>query len=691
MTRRRPCRVFHVPSHLAFAAKLSTGDFTPVPSPAGRPLTVAELVELPSWEFFDVIHLHTVELASPADLARLVGRAEAERRRLIFTVHDLVPNIEPPGPGFEAKLARVLGAASQVATLTSSAARALRTRYVLPEQSLVVVPHGASISAKVASGWTTPGDSLAAFGALRPNRDFVGLLRGWQMLPPPRPPLRLLVRSVTATDEARYAGQLAELRAAAQQEPDLHLEFSDGLLDDADLARWLAAAHALVLPYTRITHSGQLELARDLGLPVLAPDVATLRAQLSDTDDTGHPTLWFGTRQWTSLESRRDLLAALPRLQPRDLSGRAAHRQFRAVEAREVLTAYTKAYGLEASVPCQAMATTAPKVSLTGIKPTGEPHLGNLIGAIRPGLALADEYETMYFIADYHALTTIRDPKLLAHFSRSVAATWLAAGLDPDRTLFYRQSDVPEVFEMTWVLACLTPKGLMNRAHAYKAALDNNREAGRDPDAGVNMGLYNYPILMAVDILIADADVVPVGSDQVQHVEIAADIAGVFNHAFGDRYRLKVPQVVTPKADAGRTLPGLDGRKMSKSYGNTIPLFVPEAELRKLVRRIATDSVPVEAPKDPDSSSVFQIFEQFAEPDAVAAVRKRLEAGGMGWGELKDQLFEVLNEQLTPLRKRYQELMDPDSELDDLLTAGAEKARKRARPILDGVRSAIGI
>jgi tryptophanyl-tRNA synthetase len=329
-------------------------------------------------------------------------------------------------------------------------------------------------------------------------------------------------------------------------------------------------------------------------------------------------------------------------------------------------------------------------VSLTGIKPTGEPHLGNYIGAIKPALALARDYETIYFIADYHALTTIRDPDLLRHYSRSVAASWLAAGLEPDRTIFYRQSDVPEVFELTWILACLTGKGLMNRAHAYKAARDRNRD-GTDEDAGINMGLYNYPILMAVDILIMEADVVPVGKDQVQHVEIAADIAGSFNHVYGDAYRLKVPRAIIPEVETGHTLPGLDGRKMSKSYDNTIPLYTPESELKKLVRRIPTDSTPVEAPKDPDRSSVFQLLGHFATDDTVAQTRTRLEAGGMGWGELKNQFFEVLNAQLGPMRERYEALMDPDSELDEVLAAGAEKARKRATPVLAQARRAIGI
>lgn len=338
------------------------------------------------------------------------------------------------------------------------------------------------------------------------------------------------------------------------------------------------------------------------------------------------------------------------------------------------------------------MAPSVRKVSLTGIKPTGEPHLGNFIGAIRPALKLAQQYEAMYFIADYHALTGLRDPNLLRHYCRSVGATWIAAGLDPERITMYRQSDVPETFELAWVLSCVTGKGLMNRAHAYKAARDKNSEAGKDDlDAGINMGLYNYPVLMAADIILMDTDVVPVGKDQSQHVEYAADIAGSFNHLFGERHKLKIPQLVVPEADTGKTLPGIDGRKMSKSYGNTIPLFVGESQLKKLVRRIPTDSTPVEDPKDPDSSSAFQIFEQFAPADVATETRKRLEAGGMGWGELKNLLFDVLNGQLGPLRARYDALMEPDSELNDVLTTGAEKARARARGVLTRVREATGI
>ncbi|GLZ56104.1 tryptophan--tRNA ligase [Actinomycetospora sp. NBRC 106378] len=333
------------------------------------------------------------------------------------------------------------------------------------------------------------------------------------------------------------------------------------------------------------------------------------------------------------------------------------------------------------------------KTSLTGIKPTGEPHLGNLIGAIEPAIEMAaGDDESLYFIADYHALTTARDPELLRQWTRSVAATWLAAGLDPQRTVFYRQSDVPETFELSWIFSCITGKGLMNRAHAYKAARDANVAAGEDPDAGINMGLYNYPILMAVDILIMEADLVPVGRDQQQHVEIAADIAGSYNHLYGHRgYRFPIPEAVIPPETTGHTLPGLDGRKMSKSYDNYIPLFLPAPKLRKLVRRIPTDSTPVEDPKDPDSSAVFQILAQFAPDDAVAETRARLEAGGVGWGELKNQLADVLEERLAPMRERYEALMEPGSELDDALAKGGQIARERASRVLRSVRHAIGI
>ncbi|MGV2386771.1 MAG UNVERIFIED_CONTAM: tryptophan--tRNA ligase, partial [Thermobifida fusca] len=291
----------------------------------------------------------------------------------------------------------------------------------------------------------------------------------------------------------------------------------------------------------------------------------------------------------------------------------------------------------------------ATQTYLTGVKPTGEPHLGNYLGAIKPALEAAREYDAFYFIADYHALTTVRDPEAMRHNIRSVAATWLACGLDPERTVLYRQSDIPETFELTWILSCVTGKGLMNRAHAYKAARDRNAAAGvTDLDAGINMGLYNYPILMAVDILIMETDLVPVGRDQAQHVEYAADIAGSFNHLFGDGYTFRIPQGVFPEGDAS-VLPGIDGRKMSKSYDNHIPLFLPENKLKKLIRRIPTDSTPVEAPKDPDSSVVFQLLTHFADAEQIAETRKRLEAGGMGWGELKNDLFEAINTEIAPM------------------------------------------
>jgi tryptophanyl-tRNA synthetase len=337
------------------------------------------------------------------------------------------------------------------------------------------------------------------------------------------------------------------------------------------------------------------------------------------------------------------------------------------------------------------MTPPARRTSLTGIKPTGVPHLGNYVGAIRPAIDLAREYDAFYFIADYHALTTVRDPEELDHFTRSVAATWLACGLDPEAVTLYRQSDVPETFELQWVLSCMTAKGLMNRAHAYKAARDRNREAGVDEDDGVSMGLYNYPVLMAADIIVMAADVVPVGRDQVQHVEYARDIAERFNLAYGERFALPLPEHVTPSEEDGDTLPGLDGRKMSKSYGNTIPLFEDASRTRKLVRRMKTDSTPVEDPKDPDASALFALYRQFAGAADQQALRERMLAGGMGWGQLKDLVADVLEETLAGPRERYRELMDDRAQLDGILAAGAERARARAAGMVSSVRAAIGI
>lgn len=339
------------------------------------------------------------------------------------------------------------------------------------------------------------------------------------------------------------------------------------------------------------------------------------------------------------------------------------------------------------------MTTTESKISLTGIKPTGVPHLGNYVGAIRPALALLERYrDAYYFIADYHALTTINDAERLAFYTRSVAATWLACGLDPAVATFYRQSDVPETHELAWILACVTGKGLLNRAHAYKAARDKNRAIGEsDLDAGINMGLYNYPVLMAADILLMESDVVPVGKDQLQHVEYAQDIAERFNRIYGQACLLKVPQPVSSGDADENAMPGLDGRKMSKSYSNTIPLFCDPTELRKLVRQIKTDSTPVEAPKDPHSSSLFAIYRQFADAEDRQHIENRLRTGGLGWGELKGILFDELDRHLAPGRERYDELMSDSVELERILMKGAEKARERARKVLSAARRAIGI
>ncbi|MBI2780930.1 MAG: tryptophan--tRNA ligase [Chloroflexi bacterium] len=329
--------------------------------------------------------------------------------------------------------------------------------------------------------------------------------------------------------------------------------------------------------------------------------------------------------------------------------------------------------------------------SLTGIKPTGHPHLGNYYGAIRPALELAKTYRSMYFVADGHALTSLKNAEQFAEYSRSVAATWIAAGLDPARTLLYRQSDVPETYELAWILSCFTAKGLMNRAHAYKAAREKNRQAGvADEDLGVNMGLFSYPVLMAADILLMRTDVVPVGRDQMQHVEYASDIAKSYNSQFGSTYALLEPRALVDDSAALNTVPGTDGRKMSKSLHNTIPLFASPGEVAALIARIRTDSTPVEAPKNPDDSALFRLVEIVADPEAARDLGDRLRAGGTGWGEVKKALTAALLETLAPLRERYDALVAPGSELDDMLAHGAMRARERALPVLEGVRTAVG-
>jgi tryptophanyl-tRNA synthetase len=329
------------------------------------------------------------------------------------------------------------------------------------------------------------------------------------------------------------------------------------------------------------------------------------------------------------------------------------------------------------------------KVALTGIKPTGTPHIGNWLGAIRPGLELANTPGTraIYFIADYHALTAVQDPAALRHMTYDVAATWLALGLDPERTLIYRQSDVPEVFELSWILSCMTTKGWMNKAHAYKAAVDRNQAAGEaDPDVGINIGLYTYPVLMAADILLFDSDVVPVGKDQVQHIEIARDIAQRVNHLYGDVLKLPDAHI----AENVAIVPGLDGRKMSKSYDNVIPLFLSAKQLRKVINRIVTDSTPPEVPKDPESSHIFQIYRAVAAEAETRALAERYRAG-IGWGEAKGALFEVLDAALAPARDRYSALMADTAQIDRVLADGARRARAIAAQTVSRVRAAIGI
>ena len=326
--------------------------------------------------------------------------------------------------------------------------------------------------------------------------------------------------------------------------------------------------------------------------------------------------------------------------------------------------------------------------TLTGITTTGTPHLGNYVGAIRPAIAESqrDDLDSFFFLADYHALIKCHDPKQVHQSAREIAATWLALGLDTDRTTFYRQSDVPEITELAWVLTCVCAKGLMNRAHAYKAAVQDNVDNGEDPDYGITMGLFSYPILMAADILMFNANRVPVGRDQTQHLEMARDMAQRFNHLYGETFAL--PEAVVD--DSVAVLSGLDGRKMSKSYGNTIPLFLPEKKLQKHINKIKTNLLEPGEPKDPDDSTVFEIWQAFATPEQTADMRQRFEEG-IAWGEAKKALFGLINDQLAPARARYEEILEDGSFLDAQLQKGAEKAREQAATMLAKVRRAVGL
>ncbi len=326
-------------------------------------------------------------------------------------------------------------------------------------------------------------------------------------------------------------------------------------------------------------------------------------------------------------------------------------------------------------------------ISLTGIKPTGNPHIGNYFGMYKPAIALTEKYLGLYFVADLHALTTTPDRKELQHLIHEVAAGWLALGLDPDNSVFFRQSGIPEIPECAWMLACVTSKGLMNRAHAYKAAVDKNLEAERDPDDGINMGLYNYPVLMAADILLYGSDVVPVGLDQKQHIEITRDIAENFNRTYGKT--LKLPEGLF--AEDLQDVPGIDGRKMSKSYGNTIPIFADENTIRKQVMRIVTDSRTPEEPKNPDGDNLFQIFRLFATPERTEEVRQQYLAGGLAYGTLKQELSDTILAYFDDARQKFNDYMRDTTALDAILERGAEKARDIAIPILKRMRKAVGI
>ena len=325
---------------------------------------------------------------------------------------------------------------------------------------------------------------------------------------------------------------------------------------------------------------------------------------------------------------------------------------------------------------------------LTGITTSGTPHLGNYVGSIRPSVraSMRADVESFYFLADYHALIKIDDPARIQRSTLEIAASWLAAGLNPEHVTFYRQSDIPEIPELTWFLTCVTGKGVLNRAHAYKAFVDKNNAAGQDPDADVTAGLFMYPVLMGADILMFNAHKVPVGRDQIQHIEMARDMAASFNHRYGEHF--VAPQAEIEESVA--TLPGLDGRKMSKSYDNTIPLFAPREQLRKLVSSIVTDSRAPGEPKEPEGSALFQIYQAFASAQETTSLRQAF-ADGIAWGDAKTVLFERIDHEIAPMREVYLELMEHPQRIEDILMAGALKARKIATPFMGRLRHAAGL
>ncbi|MFU8877498.1 MAG: tryptophan--tRNA ligase [Wenzhouxiangellaceae bacterium] len=325
---------------------------------------------------------------------------------------------------------------------------------------------------------------------------------------------------------------------------------------------------------------------------------------------------------------------------------------------------------------------------LTGITTSGTPHLGNYVGAIKPAIASSRDpsFQSFYFLADYHALVKCFEAERVHRSTLEVAASWLALGLDTSRSVFYRQSDIPEIPELTWLLTCVTAKGLMNRAHAYKAQVAENETAGEDPDYGITMGLFCYPVLMAADILMFNAHSVPVGRDQVQHLEMARDIAARFNHRYGEHFVL--PEAAVDEHVA--TLPGTDGRKMSKSYDNIIPLWLPAKKLRKAIMKIKTNSQEPGEPKDPDTAAVYAIYAAFASPAQRTEMRQAF-ADGIAWGEVKQQLFELIDAELAEPRERYEALINDPSRIEKELKLGAERAREIATPFVQRLRDAVGL
>lgn len=325
---------------------------------------------------------------------------------------------------------------------------------------------------------------------------------------------------------------------------------------------------------------------------------------------------------------------------------------------------------------------------LTGITTTGTPHLGNYVGAIKPAIEASHQHDldSFFFLADYHALIKCHDPAQVRQSTKEIAATWLALGLNTDNSTFYRQSDVPEITELCWILNCMTAKGLMNRAHAYKAAVQANEEEGEDPDNAVTMGLFSYPVLMAADILMFNGEKIPVGKDQIQHVEMARDIAQRFNHHFAELFVLPEAQV----GDDVAVLNGLDGRKMSKSYNNTIPLFLTEKKLQKHINKIKTNLLEPGEPKDPKDSTVFQIWQAFASAEQTQYMHEQFEQG-IAWGQAKKELFALVNDEIAPARERYEELMANGDFIEQELQKGAVKARDYASALLKKVRAAVGI